>query len=100
MPQAPFAAQVLGGLRGPFGQMTKVEIDLDGGDAGQLLDGALAVEDAAVVWPDELDVGAAFVAAQADRVGGRARLAGDVDADEAKTSEGVERPRGRQAGES
>jgi hypothetical protein len=68
-------------------------------DTWQVFDASLAVEHAAVVGADDLDVGAAFVAAQPDRLGGCGRVAGDVDADEAKASEGIERPRGGQAGE-
>ena len=99
MPQPSFGAQVLGGLSGTFGQVTQVQIDLHRADAWQVLDGAPTVKDSPVVWSDDLNVGAALVAPKSNGVRGDARVAGNVDANEAKASEGIERPGGWQAGE-
>lgn len=81
MPQASFVPQMLSGLGGALGQVGQVEVDLHGRDARQVLDGPLAVDDAAVVGADDLHVGAAVVAAQPNRVGSHARVACHVDAD-------------------
>ncbi len=79
--------------------MLQVEIDLDRGDARQTVPDAAARQHAGVVGPDDLDVGAALVAPQAQKISRGSRIAVDVQTDEPEPSPPIQGPGGRQAGE-
>lgn len=92
-------AQLLSGFGGALGKVEQVAVDLDGRDARDVVDHSATVEHAAIVGADDLDVGAASVAAWFERVGAVAGIAADVDTDEAEAREAVEGVRGREPGE-